>query len=81
MCTPKARLLCVVRKLSDHTIVANAKISKVCPFSKIFIRRLYRLKNSKFYCHENYPLYGKYLKLVSHLLETVTLLHHVMTPL
>ena len=32
--------------------------SKVSRFSKIFIRKSYIYKNSKFYCHENYPLYG-----------------------
>ena len=40
----------------------NAKFLKVSPFSKIFIRKLYRVKNSKFYCHENYPLCGSNLK-------------------
>ena len=29
----------------------NAKFLKVSPFSKIFIRKLYRVKDSKFYCH------------------------------
>ena len=34
----------------------NAKISKVSPSSKIFIQKLYTLKNSKFYCQENYGI-------------------------
>ena len=37
-----------VRKRSDHTIATNEKISKVSPFSKIFIRKLYRLKIGNF---------------------------------
>ena len=53
-----ARLLRVVRKRSDHTILTQKFQKLASPFLKIFIRKLYRLKNLRFYCHKNYPLYG-----------------------
>ena len=66
MCdAPKARLLHVLRKRSDHTIATNAKVSKVSPLSQIFIRKLYRVKNSKFYCPKNYLLYGMYITFIN----------------
>ena len=47
-----------IRKWSDH-IILTQKFWKLVHFQKYFFEN-FIVKNSKFYCHKNYPLYGKY---------------------
>ena len=44
---------------SNHTIPTQ-KFRKLVHFLKYFSQKLYRVKNSKFCCHINYPLYSSY---------------------